>query len=75
VALTVGRAIASQPSVLVLDRTLDHLDPAQSIRLFDHLTEERSFALLLVSDDPRMQQRMDRHLHIDEGAPQNNEVA
>jgi predicted ABC-type transport system involved in lysophospholipase L1 biosynthesis ATPase subunit len=61
--------------VLVLDRTLDHLDPSQDLRLFERLHDEQSFALLLVSDDPRIHQRMGRHLHIAEGVPQNDEAA
>ncbi|MGB8224046.1 MAG: ABC transporter ATP-binding protein, partial [Polyangiales bacterium] len=75
VALTVARAIASEPSVLVLDRTLDHLDPHQSIRLIERLNSTRSFSLLVVSDDPRMHERMDRHLHITERPPRQNEAA
>jgi putative ABC transport system ATP-binding protein len=75
VALTVARAVASRPSVLVLDRTLDHLDPGQGLRLFERLNQERSFGLLVVSDDPRIHQRMGRHLHIAEGIPQNDEAA
>jgi ABC-type bacteriocin/lantibiotic exporter with double-glycine peptidase domain len=75
VVLTIARAVASDPSVLVLDRTLDHLDPHKSLGLLDQLIEERSFSLLLVSDDPRMHDRMDRHLHIAAGAPPQNEAA
>jgi ABC-type bacteriocin/lantibiotic exporter with double-glycine peptidase domain len=75
VGLTIARAIASQPSVLVLDRTLDHLDPSESILLIDRLTRARDFSLLLVSDDPRIHARMDRHLHFSEGAPRSHEAA
>lgn len=75
VALTVARAIASQPSLLVLDRTLDYLDPGESILLIERLSRARDFSLLLVSDDPRMHAKMDRHLHISAGAPRSHEAA
>jgi ABC-type bacteriocin/lantibiotic exporter with double-glycine peptidase domain len=75
IALTVARAIASEPSVLILDRTLDHLDAPQSEDMIERLTKARGFSLLLVSDDPRVHERMDHHLHIVEGAPRQDEAA
>jgi putative ABC transport system ATP-binding protein len=74
-ALTVARAIASKPSVLILDRTLDRLDPLRSILLLDELADARDFSLLVVSDDTRVHARADRHLHISEESPQQDEAA
>ena len=75
VALTVARAIASEPSVLILDRTLDYLDSVQAEDMVERLTNARGFSLLVVSDDPRVHERMDHHLHIAEGAPRQDEAA
>jgi ABC-type bacteriocin/lantibiotic exporter with double-glycine peptidase domain len=75
VALTVARAIAGRPSLLILDRTPSRLEPDESLRLVERLASDRSFSLLLVSDDTRLQDHMDRHLHIAEGSPRQHEAA
>ena len=51
------------------------IDPDSSLRLLERLISERGFSLLLISDDPRMHARMDRHLHVSEGAPRSHEAA
>lgn len=74
-ALTIARAVAIEPSVLVLDRTLDRLAQPTSLALLDKLTKTRICALLVVSDDPSIQDRMDRHIHIATGSPGRTEAA
>lgn len=73
--LTIARAVAGQPSVLVLDRTLARLESAESLALVRRLAADRSFSLLLVSDDTRLHDFMDRHLHIPESSPLQHEAA
>ena len=75
VALTIARAVASRPSVLILDRTLGRLEPDESLRVVERLAEDRRFSLLLVSDDARLHAHMDHHLHIAEGSPRQHEAA
>jgi len=64
IALTIARAVASRPSVLILDRTLDQVDPHEGARIADCLSARRDSALLVVSEDPAIQGRMDRHLIV-----------
>jgi ABC-type bacteriocin/lantibiotic exporter with double-glycine peptidase domain len=75
VRLTLARALASRPSILILDRTLGLLEPDESLDLVERLTEDRELSLLLVSDDTRLHTHMDRHLHIAEGSPRQHEAA
>ncbi len=74
-ALTVARALAADPSLLILDRTLDHLDPLQGLQLLDRLGGGDGYSLLVVSDDPEIHRRTDRHLHIAENSPRHTEAA
>lgn len=59
-ALTIARAIAGGPSVLILDRTLDQVSPAERVALFDSLTANRDMSILLISDEPELIDRADR---------------
>jgi ABC-type bacteriocin/lantibiotic exporter with double-glycine peptidase domain len=58
-ALTIARAIAGGPSVLVLDRTLDQVSPAERVALFDAITSKRDMSVLLISDEPELIERAD----------------
>jgi ABC-type multidrug transport system fused ATPase/permease subunit len=74
-ALTVARALAADPSLLILDRTLDHLDPVEGLQLLDRVGARHRHSLLVVSDDPEVHRRTDRHLHIAEDSPRHTEAA
>jgi ABC-type bacteriocin/lantibiotic exporter with double-glycine peptidase domain len=60
IGLTIARALAGAPSVLILDRTLDRLATEDGIALADRLTADRDVAFLVVSDDEAIQAMMDR---------------
>lgn len=64
IELTIARALAGQPSVLVLDRTLDHLDPVERARIVERIFSERDTTFLLISEDPALQQRSDREIDL-----------
>ena len=66
VALTIARALAGKPSLLILDRTLDRIDPRAGARIAESLSEGHATALLIVSEDPAIQARMDEHIEISE---------
>ncbi|MGB5266807.1 MAG: ABC transporter ATP-binding protein, partial [Polyangiales bacterium] len=50
IALTIARAVAARPSLLILDRTLDRIDPDAGIRIADCLSAMRDSSLLIVSE-------------------------
>lgn len=75
IELTIARALAGRPSVLVLDRTLDHVDPVERERIVDRLFSERDLTLLLVTEDPKLQQRSDRDINLAEHMTSQGESA
>ncbi len=75
IALTIARAVAARPSLLILDRTLDRIDPDAGIRIADCLSAMRDSSLLIVSEDSAIGRRMDRQLHIPESIKQEGEAA
>ena len=75
IALTIARAVAAKPSLLILDRTLDRIDPDAGIRIADRLSAKRDSSLLIVSEDSAIEARMDRHLQIRETIGQEGEAA
>ena len=64
VALTIARAVAGKPSLLILDRTLDRIDSEAGVRIADRLSANRESALLVVAADPAVRGRMDRSVEI-----------
>lgn len=66
VALTIARALAGKPSLLVLDRTLDRIDRRAGARIAESLSEGSASALLIVSEDSAIQAQMDQHIEISE---------
>ena len=66
IGLTIARALSGKPSILVLDRTLDQIDPQHGAAIADHLISQRDISLLIVCGDIAIQERMDRHLSIAE---------
>ena len=75
IALTIARALAGTPSVLILDRTLDRIDTQTAVRIADRLLASRDSALLIVSEDPEIQARMDRQVGISEPVTRKGEAA
>jgi ABC-type bacteriocin/lantibiotic exporter with double-glycine peptidase domain len=75
IALTIARAVAGKPSLLILDRTLDRIDPDAGIRIADCLSAMRDSSLLIVSEDSAIGRRMDRQLHIPDSIKQEGEAA
>ena len=75
IALTIARALAGKPSLLILDRTLDRIDPRAAARIADSLSAGLESALLIVSEDSSVQARMDRHIEISEPISQEGEAA
>jgi ABC-type multidrug transport system fused ATPase/permease subunit len=75
IALTIARALAGTPSVLILDRTLDRIDTQTAVRIADRLLASRDSALLIVSEDPELQARMDRQVGISEPVTRKGEAA
>ena len=75
IALTIARALAGKPSLLILDRTLDRIDPRAGARIADSLSAGLESALLIVSEDSTVQARMDRHIEISEPISQEGEAA
>lgn len=64
ITLTMARAIAGKPSIFILDRTLDQFDPEEVARILDRLLTTRDASVLLISEDPAIHQRVDRHLEL-----------
>lgn len=75
VALTVARALASRPSVLVLDRSLDRMGGGEAVRLAELLLSQPAGAMIVVSSDTDVRARMDRHLDLSESAISRGEAA
>lgn len=66
--LTIARAIAGRPGLLVVDRALDILDRSSRRWLFDVLASPSApWTLLLVTDDAELRARCDRTIAIRDG--------
>lgn len=62
--LTVARALAGRPSVLVLDRTLDRIAPTGRMRLLESLRSTRSAAVLLVTEELELAARTEHRFEL-----------
>ncbi len=68
--IAIARAYAPQPAVLFADEPTGNLDQATGehiIELLLALRQDAGAALVLVTHDPRLAERCDRRLHMDEG--------
>ena len=75
IRLTLARAIAGRPSLLVIDRALDALDPATRRHLLAGVASESApWTLLVVTDDPSIIARCGRALQLDDGRLTDGEV-
>ena len=75
VALTIARALAGNPSILVLDRSLDRLGPSEAADIVSHLSVKRDVSMVLVSDDPAIHETVDRHIDISSPLTREGEAA
>ena len=62
--LTLARAIAEPPSILVVDRTLDQLDVVTKRLVIDRLMSIPDMSLLIVSGDPEVLGRCGHHWEL-----------
>jgi ABC-type bacteriocin/lantibiotic exporter with double-glycine peptidase domain len=75
-ALTIARALAGKPSVLLIDRMLDRLPPVDRDRVISGLLSARDASILLISADPELLARMDRQIDLGDAiAAQGEEAA
>ncbi|GAB5546115.1 MAG: ATP-binding cassette domain-containing protein [Sandaracinaceae bacterium] len=69
VRLSLARALAGQPKLLVIDRALDGLDDATRDRLLDVIfRDDAPWTLLVVSRDTNVRARCSRRLLLEDGA-------
>lgn len=66
--LTLARAIAGRPRLLLIDKALDRLDPRWQELILDTLfCENASWTIILISHEPRVIARCKRHARIQQG--------
>ncbi len=64
VALIIARALAANPSVLVLDRTLDQLGPRDRDEVMQGLRSSRDVSVVLVTDEPELLAQAEKQLDM-----------
>lgn len=74
-ALTIGRALAREPSVLILDRSLDQLSPRDRNEILEAMLSHRDLSVLLITDEPELVARVDRHFDLSERTNPRGEAA
>ncbi|MEM7138605.1 MAG: ABC transporter ATP-binding protein [Myxococcota bacterium] len=62
IELTIARALTGRPSVLIVDRTLDQLEPVERARVVDRLFSSEDTSFLVITEDPNLIARCDRVL-------------
>lgn len=66
--LTLARAIAARPGLLIVDHVLDGMDDTTRAPVLDALFDEAApWTLVVVSSDPNVKARADRVVVLDEG--------
>jgi ABC-type bacteriocin/lantibiotic exporter with double-glycine peptidase domain len=66
IQLTIARALVGEPSVLILDRTLDRMGPGVRERVLEGLLAAGGPSGLLVSAEPELLRRTDQRLELSE---------
>jgi putative ABC transport system ATP-binding protein len=66
IQLTIARALVGEPSVLILDRTLDRMGPGVRERVLEGLLAAGGPSGLLVSAEPELLHRTDQRLALSE---------
>lgn len=64
--LTLARAVAARPSLLVIDRTLDHLDVEERRRTWRALCGVPDLAILVLTEDPYLRDHSTRALNLED---------
>jgi putative ABC transport system ATP-binding protein len=68
--VAIARALANEPHILLADEPTGSLDRAASatvLSLFEQLRTEQGVTIVLVTHDPTVAARADRHLHLRRG--------
>jgi ABC-type bacteriocin/lantibiotic exporter with double-glycine peptidase domain len=74
-ALTIARALAGKPSVLLIDRMLDRLPLRERELVVSGLFSERDASVLLISNDPELLARTDRQIDLGDAIAAQGEAA
>lgn len=75
IGLTIARALAATPSVLVLDRTLDQLDPIERLRVVDSLFTARDVSFILITEDTNVHEKADVTVDLSRANTSHGEAA
>ncbi|MGB5813117.1 MAG: ABC transporter ATP-binding protein [Polyangiales bacterium] len=75
IGMTIARALAVGPSVLVLDRTLDQLDPVERARVVDCLFASRDISFVLITEDPAVHRKSDSEIDLSRSSTSHGEAA
>jgi len=66
--IVLARSIVRKPKLLILQEPLDHFDTDEANRIMDFLTlPEHKWALIIVSKNPRWEERCERIITLDKG--------
>lgn len=68
--LTLARAVAAKPRLLLIDKTLDRIDPGWLEDIMATLlSADRTWTLIILSHEPQVIKRCRRHIRIEQGQP------
>lgn len=73
--LTVARALAGRPSVLVLDRTLDQIAPTERLRLLESLRSMHDVSVLLITEELELADSTDHRFDLSSVSSARGEAA
>ncbi|MBL9017683.1 MAG: hypothetical protein JNL83_26070, partial [Myxococcales bacterium] len=67
--LVLARALLARPRLMVVDGGLDNLglEAAAKERVLDRVFRQRNTTLIVISNDPDVQRRCERQVHIANG--------
>jgi ABC-type bacteriocin/lantibiotic exporter with double-glycine peptidase domain len=73
--LTVARALAGHPSVLVLDRTLDQIAPTDRLRLLESLRSMHDVSVLLITEELELADSTEHQFDLSSASSAQGEAA